>query len=126
MQGLVLHGHTPFRKRGKGSGNFRCSRLLHRNFIYSGISFTRAVQALWPHNYLEKTDEAAAYGFTVDLHLVISYGSCGNSTYVTEYCTVIGPALHSARQQTAVKLPDPFPLLQNGVWPRETMQGHAA
>ena len=57
------------------------------------------------------TDEAAAYGFTVDLHLVISYGSCGNSTYVTEYCTVIGPALHSARQQTAVKLPDPFPLL---------------
>ena len=25
------------------------------------------------HNYLEKTDEAAACGFTVDLHLVISY-----------------------------------------------------
>ena len=84
------------------------------------------MQALWPHNYLEKTDEAAAYGFTVDLHLVISYGSCGNSTYVTEYCTVNGPTLHSARQQTAVKLPDPFPLLQNGVRPRETMQGHAA
>ena len=32
---VVSCGHTPFRKRGKGSGNFRCSRLLHRNFIYS-------------------------------------------------------------------------------------------
>ena len=31
---LVLRGHTPFRKRGKGSGNFCCSHLLHRNFIY--------------------------------------------------------------------------------------------
>ena len=40
----VSHGHTPFRKRGKGSGNFCCSRLLHRN------SFTRIVQVLRPHN----------------------------------------------------------------------------
>ena len=39
----------------------------------TGISFTRIAQALRPHNYLEKTDEAAACGFTVDLHLVISY-----------------------------------------------------
>ena len=39
----------------------------------TGISFTRIVQALRPHNYLEKTDEAAACGFTVDLNLVISY-----------------------------------------------------
>jgi len=30
---LVSRGHTPFRKRGKGSGNFRCSRLLHRNSL---------------------------------------------------------------------------------------------
>ena len=32
---LVSRGHTPFRKRGrgKGSGNFRCSRLLHRNLF---------------------------------------------------------------------------------------------
>ena len=30
---LVSHGHTPFCKRGKGSGNFRCSRLLHRNLF---------------------------------------------------------------------------------------------
>ena len=37
---------------------------------------------------------------------------------IAEYCAVIGPALHSARKQTAVKLPDP--LLRNGVWPRET------
>ena len=39
-----------------------------------------------------------------------------------EYCAVIGPALHSAGQQTAVtevSIPDPFPLLRNGVWPRE-------
>ena len=34
-ENLVLRGHTPFHKRGKGSGNFRCSHLLHRN------SFTR-------------------------------------------------------------------------------------
>ena len=40
----VSHGHTPFRKRGKGSGNFCCSHLLHRN------SFTRIVQVLRPHN----------------------------------------------------------------------------
>ena len=26
-----------------------------------------------------------------------------NSTHVTEYCAVIGPALHSVRQQTTVK-----------------------
>ena len=38
-----------------------------------GISFTRIELALRPHNYLEKTDKAAACGFTVDLHLVISY-----------------------------------------------------
>ena len=66
----------------------------------TGISFTHIAQALRPHNYLEKTDEAAACGFTIDIHLVIS---CNNSTHVTEYCAVIGPALHSARQQTAVK-----------------------
>ena len=30
-ENLVSRGHTPFHKRGKGSGNFRCSRLLHRN-----------------------------------------------------------------------------------------------
>ena len=39
----------------------------------TGISFTRIALALRPHNYLEKTAEAAACGFTVDLHLVISY-----------------------------------------------------
>ena len=40
---------------------------------------------------------------------------------MTELCTGIGPALYRAEQQTAVKkLPDPFPLLRNGVWPRET------
>ena len=27
---LVSCSHTPFHKRGKGSGNFCCSRLLHR------------------------------------------------------------------------------------------------
>ena len=27
---LVSRGHTPFRKRGKGSGNFRYSSLLPR------------------------------------------------------------------------------------------------
>ena len=42
MQGLVLRGHTPFRKRGKGSGNFHCSRLLHRNFIYSHCASAKA------------------------------------------------------------------------------------
>ena len=41
---------------------------------FTGISFTRIARALRPHiNYLEKTDEAAACGFTVDIHLVISY-----------------------------------------------------
>ena len=39
----------------------------------TGISYTRTAQALRPHNYLEKTDEAAVCGFTVDLNLVISY-----------------------------------------------------
>ena len=37
----------------------------------TGISFTRIARALRLHN--ENTDEAAACGFTVDLHLVISY-----------------------------------------------------
>ena len=36
----------------------------------TGISFTRIALALRPHNYLEKNDEAAACGLTVDLHLV--------------------------------------------------------
>ena len=49
---LVSHGHTPFHKRGKGFGNLKFLRL---------------------HNYLGQTDTAAAHGFTVDLHLVISY-----------------------------------------------------
>ena len=39
--------------------------------ILKRISFTCI--ALKPHNYFEKTDEAAACGFTVDLHLLISY-----------------------------------------------------
>ena len=39
----------------------------------TGILFTHIALALRPHNYLEKTAEAAACGFTVDLHLVISY-----------------------------------------------------
>ena len=55
---------------------------------------------------------------------------------MTEYCAVIGPALHwdqavigpalyRAMEQTAVKkLPDPFPLLQNEVWPHETNVNH--
>ena len=51
-------GRTPFRKRGKGSGKFRCSH-----------SFTCIALALRPHKYLQKTDEAAACGFKVDLHL---------------------------------------------------------
>ena len=47
--------------------------------------------------------KAAACGFPVDLHLVISCQSCDNRAHVTEYCTVIGPALYRAAQQTAVK-----------------------
>ena len=39
---------------------------------YTGISFTHIALALRPHNYLQKTDEPGACGFTVDLHLVIS------------------------------------------------------
>ena len=42
----------------------------------TGISFTRIALVLRPHNYRK-------------------------STHVTGYCAVIGPALHSARQQTA-------------------------
>ena len=84
----------------KGSGNFHCSRLLHRN------SFTHNAQDLRLHNYLEKTDtstkpyniythikttdKAAARVFTVNLNLVISYWSWDLSTHVTEYCAVIG------------------------------------
>ena len=45
---IVSSGHTPFHKRGNGSGNFRCSHFLHRN------SFTCIAQALRPHNYFEK------------------------------------------------------------------------
>ena len=75
----------------------------------TGISFTRIAQALGPHNYLE-TDEAA--GFTVDLHLVISFRSCDNSTHVIEYCAVIGSALHSAGQETTVtEVTRPLPSL---------------
>ena len=40
------------RERGKGFGNLKFLRL---------------------HNYLGQTDKTAAHGFTVDLHLVISY-----------------------------------------------------
>ena len=82
---IVSRGHTPFLKRGKGSGNLRCSRSLHRNFIYSHCASAKA------DNYLAKTDKAAACGFTVCFTLVISYWSCDNSTHVTEYCAVIGP-----------------------------------
>ena len=35
----------------------------------TGISFTHIALALRLHNYLEKTDEAAACGLTVDLDL---------------------------------------------------------
>ena len=38
-----------------------------------------------------KTDTAAAHGFTTVSHFVIFYWS-----HVTEYCTVIGPALYRA------------------------------
>ena len=48
-----------------------------------------------------------------------------NSTHVTEYCAVIGPTLYRASQQTK-KLPDPFPLLRNRVWPHETRCTHAS
>ena len=86
----------------------------------TGISFTRIAQALRPHNYLE-TDEAAACGFTVDLHHVISFRSCDNSNHVTEYCAVIGPALHSAGPETAVtEVIRPLPsLAERGVATRD-------
>ena len=45
----------------------------------------------------------------------------GTSTHATEYCAVIGLALYRAAQQTDVT--DPFPLLRNGVWLRETSYG---
>ena len=35
---------------------------------------------------------------------------------MTEYCAVVGLTLYRA-----VNLPDPFPLLQNRVWPHETI-----
>ena len=80
---VVSCGHTLFRKRGKGSGNFfRYSRFLYRNFIYLQCASAKAA-------------EAAACGFTVDLHLVIVVI---NSTHVTEYCAVIGPTLHRAQR----------------------------
>ena len=50
--------------------------------------------ALRPHSYLEKTDEAAACGFTVDLHLRAFL--LNNSTHVIEYCAVIGHTLYRA------------------------------
>ena len=89
------------------------------------ISFTHIALALRLHNYLQKTAEEAYYNFTVDLHLVISYWSCDNTTHVTEYCTVIGHALNRASQQTAIKVDTrPLPLLWNGVWPCETSIVH--
>ena len=55
-----------FRMRGKGSGNFCCRGFLHRNWI------THTAQVLRLHNYLEKTDKAAAHvSVTVNLNLVI-------------------------------------------------------
>ena len=57
---VVLRGHTPFCKRGKGSGNFCCSCLLHRISFTSHCISTKAADKA-----------AAACGFTVDLHLVI-------------------------------------------------------
>ena len=55
-----------FRKREKGSGNFHCRGFLHRN------SITHTAQALRLHNYLEKTDKAAAHGsVTSYLNLVV-------------------------------------------------------
>ena len=62
---IVSRGHTPFRKRDLVA--FAVAACC------TGISFTRVALAIRPHNYLEKTAEAAACGFTVDLHLVISY-----------------------------------------------------
>ena len=47
-------------------------------------------------------DWRSSLWFHSSFTLVISYWSC-NSTHVTEYCAVIGPAFHSARQQTAAK-----------------------
>ena len=45
----------------------------------TGISFTRIAQALTPQ--IISTDEAAACGFTVDLHLVIS---CWSDDFLLE------------------------------------------
>ena len=50
---------------------------------------------------------------------------CDNSTHVTEYCAVIGPALYRAAQQTAVKeVTRPLPSLAEwGVAMRDYILG---
>ena len=45
-------------------------------------------------------------------HLAIFHLSYGIGSHVTEYCAVIGPTLHSVRQQTAVmEVTRPLPSL---------------
>ena len=63
---VVSRGHSHSTREGRGLVTFAVAACC------TGISFTGIVLALRRHNHLEKINEAAC-GFTVDLHLVISY-----------------------------------------------------
>ena len=51
---LVLHGHTPFHKRGKGSGNFLYGSLLHHT-AQCGTNHSAVLShECWYHNFNRK------------------------------------------------------------------------
>ena len=72
---MVSRGHTLFCKRGKGN---LLQPLVVQEFTLCKCEIAAAacctgIYIVQMRNWFEKTDIAAACGFPVDLHLVISY-----------------------------------------------------
>ena len=79
-------------KEGRGLVTFTVAAC------YTEISFTLIVLALRPHNYLRRLTKQ----LLVVLQLIYTLQFPIEVVITALMCTVIGPALHSAGQQTAV------------------------
>ena len=117
--GIVAHGHTPFCKRGKGFGNFFYSSLLwcsvqcwdqsqrsilsHECCYHNFIRKLQGVNQLWDHKQLLRQSFR-------DNYAALALVQCEWMKFL-------------CKKWLQQKLPDPFPLLRNGVWPRKTTSG---